>query len=164
MLRNCTFALTLLVALAVSQSASAQGQGQGQGPGQDQGHSTSNGSDNRNGNGGSNSNRSGKGNAAPGEPSNARRQPEAPNAATKGGATIDEELTERDALDAVEAGRAVSLSAILPDVRARTGGEIINVQLQQSGSFLLYALTVLAPDGKVTTQYYYARTGRHVEE
>jgi uncharacterized membrane protein YkoI len=80
-----------------------------------------------------------------------------------GGVAIDEELTERDALDAVELGRAVSLSAILPDVRARTGGEIINAQLQQAGSFLLYAVTVLAPDGKVTTEYYYARSGRHVE-
>ena len=80
-----------------------------------------------------------------------------------GGVAIDEELTERDALDAVQLGRAVSLSAILPDVRARTGGEIINAQLQQAGSFLLYAVTVLAPDGKVTTEYYYARSGRHVE-
>ncbi|WP_158409625.1 PepSY domain-containing protein [Devosia psychrophila] len=57
----------------------------------------------------------------------------------------------------------MALSTILPDVRSRTGGEVINAQLQQVRGFLLYAVTVLTPGGKVTTEYYYARSGQHVE-
>ena len=76
--------------------------------------------------------------------------------------TAGPELSESDALAAVEAGRAVSLSTILPDVRSRTGGEVINAQLQQVRGFLVYAVKVLTPEGKVTTEYYYARSGLHV--
>jgi hypothetical protein len=72
------------------------------------------------------------------------------------------ELSENDALAAVEAGRAVELTTILPDVRTRTGGEVINAQLQQVGTFLIYAVTVLTPSGQVITEHYYARSGAHV--
>ena len=73
------------------------------------------------------------------------------------------ELSESDALQAVKAGEAVPLQSLLPDVRARTGGEIINAQLQQVGGSLLYTIKVLTPDGKVMAEYYHARSGLHVE-
>lgn len=75
---------------------------------------------------------------------------------------VSRELSEDDVLAAVEAGRAVELAAILPDVRSRTGGEVIDAQLQQVGEFLLYAVTVLTPSGQVLTEHYYARSGVHV--
>nr|MBF0685111.1 hypothetical protein [Pseudomonas sp.] len=73
------------------------------------------------------------------------------------------ELSQNDVLAAVEAGSAVSLESILPDVRTRTGGEVIDAKLQRTQGFLIYAVTVLTPAGKVVTEYYYARSGIHVE-
>lgn len=73
------------------------------------------------------------------------------------------ELSESAALQSVESGRSVPLQSILPDVKARTGGEIINAQLQQVNGVLLYAIKVLTPDGKVMAEYYDAQSGRHVE-
>jgi hypothetical protein len=52
----------------------------------------------------------------------------------------------------------------LPDVRSRTGGDVIDAQLQQVGAFLIYAVTVLTPQGQVLTEHYYARSGVHVEK
>jgi uncharacterized membrane protein YkoI len=52
----------------------------------------------------------------------------------------------------------------LSDVRTRTGGEVIDAKLQRTQGFLIYAVTVLTPAGKVTTEYYYARSGVHVED
>lgn len=72
------------------------------------------------------------------------------------------ELSESDALAAVEAGRAVELETLLPDIRSRTGGEVINAQLLQVGGFLIYAVTALTPAGQVITEHYYARSGVHV--
>ena len=57
----------------------------------------------------------------------------------------------------------MSLEAILPDLRERTGGEIIDAQLQRVGDSLIYVATVLTPEGKVITERYDARTGLHVE-
>ena len=73
------------------------------------------------------------------------------------------ELSESEALKAVKAGQAVPLQSILPDARARTGGEVINAQLQLVDGSLLYTIKVLTPDGKVMAEYYYARSGLHVE-
>jgi hypothetical protein len=84
---------------------------------------------------------------------------------TPGGTTTvtdGDELSESEVLAAVQAGSAVSLATILPDVRVRTGGEIINATLQDARGFLLYAVKVLTPGGKVVTEYYYARSGLHV--
>ncbi|UJW86497.1 PepSY domain-containing protein [Devosia sp. SL43] len=73
------------------------------------------------------------------------------------------ELSDNDAVAAVEAGKAVALETILPDLRSRTGGEMIEAKLLQMQGFLLYAVTVLTPEGQVVTEYYYARSGLHVD-
>lgn len=114
--------------------------------------------------GGGNAANPGNAGAPPGlgAPSQPGQQPNLPAAAAAAVAAV-KELSEGEALAAVQAGRAVSLESILPDVRRRTGGEIINAQLQFVQGFLVYAVKVLAPGGQVTTEYYYARTGRHVE-
>jgi hypothetical protein len=71
--------------------------------------------------------------------------------------------SEETALGALQAGKAVPLTTIVNDLKTRGAGEIIDAQLVTSGSFLLYAVKVLSSDGKVATEYYYARTGRRVE-
>jgi uncharacterized membrane protein YkoI len=73
------------------------------------------------------------------------------------------ELSQDEVLAAVGAGNAVSLEDILPDVRSRTGGEVIDAKLVRTRGLLVYAVTVLTPAGKVTTEYYYSRSGVHVE-
>ena len=70
---------------------------------------------------------------------------------------------ERAALEAVQSGRAVPLETVLPDVRATSGGEVIDAELVTVNGFLLYAIKVLTPAGRVSVQYYYANSGRRVE-
>ena len=172
--RRSVFAAVLAVfALAHTPSAWAQGNGNN-GQGDDNNGQGNNGQGNGNGggNGNTNGNGNGRGNGGGGNNNGVGNQPVSPNGAIPdvdppqppktGG--IDDELSESEVLAEVEAGRAVSLSSIMPDIRTRTGGEIIDAQLEQVGSFLLYAVTVLTPEGKVTTEYYYARSGLHVEK
>lgn len=147
-----SLAIALAILAAMSSSAWAQGNGNGGGNGGGQGSGNGQGqSENASGNSGQNGNAYGRDNAG-------GRGEEKSNAA----ASHDRELSENDALAAVAAGRAVELSAILPDVRSRTGGEVINAQLQQVGGFLIYAVKVLTPTGQVLTEHYYARTGLHI--
>jgi hypothetical protein len=147
-----SLAIALAILAAMSSSAWAQGNGNGGGNGGGQGSGNGQGqSENASGNSGQNGNAYGRDNAG-------GRGEEKSNAA----ASHDRELSENDALAAVAAGRAVELSAILPDVRSRTGGEVINAQLQQVGGFLIYAVKVLTPAGQVLTEHYYARTGVHI--
>lgn len=154
-MKRSSIAIMLAGLLALSQPVLAQGQGQGNGQG-----SGENGGGQGGGNGqGQNGNAGGGGN---GQNGNAFGNDGGEGTANgpPPGAT---ELSESDALTAVEDGRAVELATILPDVRARTGGEVINAQLQQVGAFLIYAVTVLTPSGQVLTEHYYARSGAHVE-
>lgn len=163
-------------------NGNANGNGQGSESGQGNGNSNAggNGNGNTGGNGngnagdtGNDNNGGGNGNGNSGQsgPSDTTMGAAAatvtPSAETSGAVTsvpsLNKEMSESDVLAAVESGRAVALSSILPDVRSRTGGEVINAQLQQVRGFLLYAVTVLTPSGKVTTEYYYARSGQHVE-
>lgn len=141
-------AASLVVLLSLAQPAWAQGQGNGKGQGNDgQGKSETSGGQGN----GQHGQGLGSGNGGPlGKPS--QSPPTGPSG----------ELSENDALAAVEAGRAVELSTILPDVRSRTGGDVINAQLQQVGGFLIYAVTVLTPSGQVLTEHYYARTGAYI--
>jgi uncharacterized membrane protein YkoI len=66
-------------------------------------------------------------------------------------------------LGAVQAGQAVPLTTIVDDLQLRGAGEVIDAQLITANGFLLYAVKVLSTNGKVATEYYYARTGRRVE-
>jgi hypothetical protein len=137
--------------LALSPPAWAQGQGHdgnAQGNGNEQ-------SENAGGNNGQGKgNDQGNGNDAVPDNPGATRKPNDSSPPAR-----PRELSEEEALAAVEAGKAVELATILPDVRSRTGGEVINAQLQQAGDFLIYAVTVLTPSGQVLTERYYARSG-----
>ena len=174
--RKSVFALTLVVLLGVAGPAIAQGQGNGNGNGQTNGNGQDNGNGPNNGNGGNgngngqrSTNTNGHGNKgqngnAPESEAQTTNGPTAGSDATAPAAASQGELSESDALAAVQSGAAVSLSTLLPDVRRRTGGEIINAQLQQVGAYLVYAITVLAPGGAVSTEYYLARSGQHVNK
>lgn len=152
-MKRSSFAIVLVVLAALSQPVWAQGQGNGQGPGENGGGQGGGNGQGQNGNAGSGSN--GQNGNASGD-TRGEGKANGPPAGAK-------ELSESDALAAVESGRAVELATILPDVRSRTGGEVINAQLQQVGAFLIYAVTVLTPSGQVLTEHYYARSGAHVE-
>ena len=147
---NVTFALVFAFALSFSPPGWAQGQGSA--------------NSNANSNAAANANANSNGNAGPkpGDGAGANENHGESSSGVHGAPGAVQELSEREVLEAVEAGRAVSLSTILPDLRTRTGGEVINAQLQQTGAFLLYAVTVLTPEGRVATEYYYARSGLHV--
>jgi hypothetical protein len=140
--------LALLCLLVLPAPVFAQGNGNG-----NNGNGNGNGNNGNNGNGNGNNGNSGNGNGAGAV--SAERPSSAPDAAV--------ELSESAALQAVEAGQAVPLQSLLPDVQARTGGEIINAQLQQVDGSLVYTIKVLTPDGKVMAEYYHARSGLHVE-
>ena len=156
-MKRLSFAIVLVVLAALSQPVSAQGQGNGQGPGENGGGQGGGNGQGQNGNAGGGSN--GQNGNAFGNASGDMRGEGKANGPPAGA----KELSENDALAAVESGRAVELATILPDVRSRTGGEVINAQLQQVGAFLIYAVTVLTPSGQVLTEHYYARSGAHVE-
>ena len=137
--------LALLCLLTLSGHVFAQGHGNGNG---NNGKGSDNSHDDSHGN-------NGNGNKSDGE-TGAERPPRPSTAPVV-------ELSESAALQAVQTGKAVSLQSLLPDVEARTGGEIINAQLQQVRGSLIYTIKVLTPDGKVMTEYYHARSGLHVE-
>lgn len=164
---NRRSAISLLVGTAFVMPTSAWAQGNGNGNSNDSGNG-SNGNGNANGH--DDSNAGGNGNAnghdeGAGNNGHGNGHGQDDNTAAPGSPAIADdnaELSESEVLAAVQAGRAVSLETLLPDLRARTGGEIINAKLQQVRGFLLYAVTVLTPEGKVVTEYYYARSGIHV--
>ena len=173
---NRRSAFALLVGIALVMPTPAWAQGNGNGNGNDggnggNGNGNANGHDNDSnggGNGNGNANGHDEGNAG-GADNNGNgnetgngqgNSTTAPDSSAPAGDEV--ELSESEVLAAVQAGSAVSLETLLPDVRTRTGGEIINAKLQEARGFLLYAVTVLTPRGKVVTEYYYARSGLHV--
>lgn len=129
------------------------GQGNnGQGPDSNNGNNgnTGNGQANGNGQGHGNGNGQGNANGNSGKADTAVPSPETP-------------LSEDEVLDAVKAGRVVSLSSLVPDLEQRSGGgELIDAELRKVDGFLVYAVKVLAADGRVTTDYYYAQSGRFI--
>lgn len=70
--------------------------------------------------------------------------------------------TQDYARDAVSAGKAVSLSSLLPDLEERATGEVIDAELLDVQGILVYAVKVLRPNGQVTQEYYYAQSGRFI--
>lgn len=186
---NRRSAVAALVSLVVTMPLPAWAQGNGKGNGNGGGNGNGNSSSGNNGSGNGNSGDGGNGNgngnggggnSTNGNGGNAETGSDSGTIATEtptlegsspvenvvpsgqGGAQSSPELSQDEVLSAVEGGSAVSLQSILPDLRSRTGGEIINAKLQRVDGFLLYAITVLSPDGKVSTEYYYARSGQHV--
>lgn len=180
--RRSLVALAFSAMLVLVSPAWAQGQGSGNGNGGGPGGNPGNGPGNQgnnnesspgsngngpgNGNGESQGNGHGAGNGNAGgasPPAAPETSPANAPAAAPAPPAKPAEQSESDVLAAVEAGRAVPLSSLMPDVRTRTGGDIIDAELVQAGGALLYAVRVLAPDGRVSTEYYDARSGQHVE-
>lgn len=162
--RRSLVALALSAILAASPPAWAQGQGNGNGNANGQGNAAGQGNGQGNGASQGNGNGAGNGNAGVGGPTTPESfETGAPVVAAEPPARGAEQ-SESDVLAAVEAGKAVPLSSLMPDVRTRTGGEIINAKLVQTGNALLYVVRVLAPDGRVSTEYYDARSGEYVEQ
>jgi hypothetical protein len=61
-------------------------------------------------------------------------------------------LSSREARSAVQSGQAVSLSTMVKQIKAATGGEILPTpQLCNAGGRLVYMVKVLRPDGQVET-------------
>ena len=67
---------------------------------------------------------------------------------------------EDDALDAVQAGEAVSLERILPNIRAASSGDVIDARLVRKQDALFYEVKLLEADGRVHIRYYEAHSGR----
>ena len=168
-MRIIGLAFVLVAAIATPAYAQNNGNGQGNGGGaqDNQGQGNGNtgqgnngqgpdsnngniGNGQANGNGQGHGNGQGNANGNAGKADTAAPSPETP-------------LSEDEVLDAVKAGRVVSLSSLVPDLEQRSGGgELIDAELRKVDGFLVYAVKVLAADGRVTTDYYYAQSGRFI--
>lgn len=126
---------------------SGQNQGQGKGNGNANGQANGDGQSNGNGQG----NGKGSGSRSGKVPADTRVDPDG---------TVH--YTPDHARDAVNAGQAVSLTSLMPDLQARTTGELIDAELLNVRGFLVYAIKVLRDTGQVTTEYYYAQSGRFI--
>ena len=71
-------------------------------------------------------------------------------------------LGQSGALQAVRANRALPLEDILVRARLMADGEIIDAQLVQIRSILVYEIKVLTRNGSVSQLYFYARSGAPV--
>lgn len=177
------------VCLCMAQPSWAQGNGNGSGNSSENGNGGGNSGDNGGGPGGGNGNGGGNGGSGNGGAGNsdnggssgstdnaadrdrgsnaggqAPSEPAAPGTLTQSEpAPVPLSASEEAALGAVQSGRAVPLTTIVTDIQGRGAGQVIDAQLVQSEQFLLYAIKVLSDAGRVTTEYYYARTGQRVE-
>ena len=74
-------------------------------------------------------------------------------------------LTRAEQRLAVDSGKAVRLSAAISAVRAHgRGRQVVKAQLCHAAEKLVYVLTVLARDGKVTHARVDAATGNVIDE
>ena len=71
-------------------------------------------------------------------------------------------LDQDAALTAVEKHRAMPLEDLMGRVTTEVPGTLVDAQLIEVGSFLLYELRVLQPNGHVSRVYYYASSGMRV--
>ena len=76
------------------------------------------------------------------------------------GASEETAQDQDRALQAVEEGRALPLSAVLPRIERKFGGRVIDAALREVGKRLLYDLKMLSPGGRVFTVSVDAATGR----
>lgn len=70
--------------------------------------------------------------------------------------------SQEAALQAVQSGAAVPLETIVRRLAVQADGQLIDASLIRVEGFLLYQVKVMSPAGRVTTQYFYARTGQPV--
>ncbi|CAN7599073.1 PepSY domain-containing protein [Devosia sp. LjRoot3] len=166
--------LTVLCLSASPVLAQNNGQGNGNGQGNANGQENGNGGGNNgsgnglgqnsgNGNGNDKNDSSGNGNAAnSGNNGNGQSN----STATDKSARTDDYGTlhhsQDYARDLVNAGRAVSLASLMPDLQARSEGSVIDAELLNVQGILVYSVKVLRTDGRVTREYYYAQSGRFI--
>ncbi|HEY0918869.1 PepSY domain-containing protein [Devosia sp.] len=110
-----------------------------------QGNSQGNANSGNNGNG--NGNSEGRGNE---------------NSSDAGGNGKSRKADEELALEAVRAESAVSLQHILGSVRGNTPGRVIDAELYPRDGRLVYEVKLLLTDGRVTSLYFDAGSGRQV--
>lgn len=140
------------------------GGGQGNGQGQGQGNGNGNGQEN-----GSGSGNTGNGNANPGDSGNNGNNGNG-NGQQGGGADASANTDANGTIhyspdyarDVVNAGRAVSLASLMPELQARSEGSVIDAELLSVQGILIYSVKVLRTDGRVTQEYYYAQSGRFI--
>lgn len=156
-----------LVVFAVTAPVLAQGNGNGNGnSGQSDNGSNGNGNGNGTSDGNGNSGNSGSGNGNAGGGNNGSSNNGVNGAGGDNTTSTPAEPTavpEEDLLLLVEAGQAVSLASLLPNVQARTGGQIIDAELVRTQHSLIYVVKVLTPEGQVRVEYYNARSGIYIE-
>ncbi|WEJ56897.1 hypothetical protein [Devosia sp. FJ2-5-3] len=133
------------------------GSGKSAGQNNNTGHSEGQGKGNGQANGDGQSNGNGQGNGK-GSGSSSGKAP----ARTRVDPDGTVHYTPDHARDAVNAGQAVSLTSLMPDLQARTTGKLIDAELLNVRGFLVYAIKVLRDTGQVTTEYYYAQSGRFI--
>jgi hypothetical protein len=117
---------------------------------------------NSNGNANSNAGSSSQGNGGQGSHSNNGNGNSSPPNAGPAPPPVSDR-GEEEALRAVQSGQAVPLSRIVGVLERTNGGEVLDAKLVKAGSVLLYRLKLLLPDGSVTTEFYHAPTGQHVD-
>ena len=158
--------LTLLC-LAASPTLAQDGKGNGQGNGNANGQQNGNGgSNNGNGPGQNNGVGNGNGNAGNSGNSGSNGNGQGGGAGNSTPANTDAKGTVRYsqdyARDVVNAGRAVSLASLMPELQARSEGSVIDAELLNVQGILVYSVKVLRTDGRVTQEYYYAQSGRFI--
>lgn len=152
-------------------SANGQGNGNGQNENHNNGSGKSAGQSNDNNGGHSKGQGKGNGQADGDGQSNGNGQGNGKGSGSSSGKVHAHTRVDPDgtvhyspdhARDAVNAGQAVSLTSLMPDLQARTTGELIDAELLNVRGFLVYAIKVLRDTGQVTTEYYYAQSGRFI--
>jgi hypothetical protein len=94
------------------------------------------------------------GNITAPRPSTSVSSPAAPDAAIT--------LSPEQVRDAVDARQAMPLAALGDVIQARGGGEIVDASLLRVDQMLVYALKVLDPLGRLSVQYFHARSGVYI--
>jgi uncharacterized membrane protein YkoI len=73
-------------------------------------------------------------------------------------------LTEAEQRAAVASHRALPLAAVIKSVnKHRTKRDVVRVRLCRRGEHLVYVLTLLTPDGKVTRRTVDAANGKRIK-
>jgi hypothetical protein len=148
-----------LGALPLSRAlARSEGNGGGNGNSGNGNSGNGNSGNSNSGNGNSGNGTSGNGNSGSGS---SGKDGEKGNKGGEQGETSEETAQDQDrALEAVEEGRALPLSAFLPRIERKFGGRVIDAALREVGKRLLYDLKMLSPGGRVFTVSVDAATGR----
>lgn len=154
--------LALLLAVSLAQPSFGQGNGNGESQGvngHDQGN-TGNGQGGNNGNGSGSNSAGGQGNTGNGQTPAPTASSNAPS--NDAPANQNVELSQEEASAVVAEGSALSLATIVRSLAERTPGDVVDASLLQVGPTLVYAVKVLSPAGRLSTEYYHADTGRFI--